>query len=173
MRIIFIILVLFFVAIVQTTFVPKIAIYGVFPNLILLVIIFKSAFKDYRKVFIWSLTGGIILDIFSGGIPFGVFTLSFLIISLLVSFLSRNIWSSEFIGLVLLLLTFLGSFISGFTTVLFTKLGFLIMGVSWGAYLGHLSVIVFSESVYNLILMAIFLLVLKKTQLFNRIYVRR
>ncbi len=161
MRIAFVILVCFFIVILQTTFAPKLAIYGVFPNLILVLVIFKSLFKDYKEIFIWPLAGGLILDIFSG-FPFGVFTLSFLVVSLAVSFLSRNIWSSENIGLVVMLITFLGSILSGFLTAIFSKLGYLLMNLSWAFNFKQILVITFSEAIYNVILAAILLLVLKR-----------
>jgi len=172
MKTIFIILILFFVAVLQTTFVPKLAVYGIFPSLMLVVIIFKSLFKEYKEIFIWPLAGGVILDFFSQ-LPFGVFTLVFLIISLMVSFLSRNIWTSENISLVVVLITFLGSLASGLLTILFSKLGYLLMNLSWVLDFKQLMIIIFSQAVYNVFLAAILLLVLKKLQLLSRIYANR
>lgn len=164
MKTIFIILIVFLAAMLQATFVPKIAIYGVFPNLMLVLIIFKSIFKDYKKIFLWPLAGGLILDIQTFP-PFGVFTLSFLIISFVVSFLSRNIWTHENVGLVVVLITFLGSLLSGFLTAIFAKVGFLLMSPPWVLDFKQLLAIILGEAVYNVLLAAIFLLILKKMRL--------
>lgn len=172
MKTIFIILALFFVVVLQTTFIPKLAIYGVFPNLMLVLVIFKSLFKDYKEIFIWPLAGGLILDI-SSSFPFGVFTLSFLIISIITSFISRNIWTSENVGLVIVLITFLGSFSFGFLTANLAKLGYLLMNLSWALNFKQLLVITSCEAIYNVILAVILLLVLKKIQLLGKTYVNR
>lgn len=161
MRIVFIILALFFVAMLQTTFVPRLALYGVFPNLMLVVIVYKSLFKDYKEILIWPLAGGLILDFFSA-MPFGVFTLSFLIVSFLVSFLSRNTWSSENIGLVVVMVTLLGSFAFGLSAFFLTKVGFLLMGLSWAASLKQVLSIAFAEAGYNVGLAVVLFLILKK-----------
>lgn len=160
MRIIFIILVLFFVGITQTTFIPKLAVYGIFPNLMLVIIILRSLFKKYKEIFIWPLAGGVILDIQSY-LPLGVFTLSFLIISLLVSFLSRNIWSSESIGLVLLLLTLLASLILGAGGVFFTKIGNL-ANFSWVFDFRGALIVIVSQTLYNAALMMVLFFVVSK-----------
>ncbi len=161
MKIAFIILALFFVAILQVTFVPKLSIYGVFPNLMLVVIIFKSLFKDYREIFIWSLAGGLILDVFSAT-PFGVFTLSFLIVSFIINFLSRNIWTSENVGLVVMIIVLLGSLIFGFSNLSFTKLAYLLMGLSWTVTLKQVLRVIFAETGYNIGLAVVLFFVLKK-----------
>lgn len=161
MRIFFIILTLFFVAILQVTFMPKLSIYGVFPNLMLVVIIYKSLFKDYKEIFIWPLAGGLVLDVFSAT-PFGVFTLSFLIVSLIINFLSRNIWTSENIGLVVVIIVLLGSLIFGFSNFSFTRLAYLLMGLSWKVTLKQALGVIFAETGYNIGLTVVLFFVLKK-----------
>jgi len=158
---IFIILALFFVAILQTTFMPKLSIYGVFPNLMLIVIIYKSLFKEYKEIFIWPLVGGIVLDVFSAT-PFGVFTLSFLIVSLIINFLSRNIWTSENVGLVVVIVVLLGSLVFGFSNLSLTKLAYLLMSISWTVALKQALGVIFAETACNIGLAAVLFFVLRK-----------
>jgi len=76
------ILLLSTIAIVQSTAMPHVAIMGVKPNLMLLVVISWSLLRGIKEGSIWGLVGGLILDTFSSA-PFGVSTLAMLAVSLL------------------------------------------------------------------------------------------
>lgn len=94
------ILLLSTIAIVQSTGMPHVAIMGVKPNLMLLVVISWSLLRGIKEGSAWGFIGGLILDIFSSA-PFGVSTLAMLAVSLLAGLGEMGIFHTH-IGLLLL-----------------------------------------------------------------------
>lgn len=73
-------------------------------DLILVVLVAIALQKRSDYAWIWSLVGGLFVDFFSG-LPFGVFTVSYLIVISLASFLRDRIWRFSFLMQLLVVLT--------------------------------------------------------------------
>ncbi len=73
-------LLLLSVALIQSTVMPHLALWGVKPNLMLLVVVSWSLLRGTREGMIWGFIGGFCLDLFSGA-PFGLSALALLIVS--------------------------------------------------------------------------------------------
>lgn len=74
------ILLLISVALIQSTVVPHLTLWGVKPDLMLLVVISWSLLRGAREGIIWGFIGGFCLDLFSGT-PLGLSALALLIVS--------------------------------------------------------------------------------------------
>lgn len=70
------------VALLQTTLAPHLTFRGAKPDFMLLVVISWSLLRGGREGMVWGFFGGLMLDLLSGG-PFGVFTLSLVLIGYL------------------------------------------------------------------------------------------
>jgi len=70
------------VAILQTTIVPGLAVWGVFANLPLLVVVSWSLLRGPREGAVWGFIAGLMVDLLSGA-PFGAATLSLIIVGFL------------------------------------------------------------------------------------------
>lgn len=70
------------VAILQTTLVPALAIWGVFADLPLLVVVSWSLLRGPREGILWGFVAGLMVDLFSGA-PFGASTLALIAVGLL------------------------------------------------------------------------------------------
>jgi len=73
---------LFVVALLQSTLVPHLSIWGVFADLPLLVVVSWSLLRGSREGAIWGFIAGLAVDLFSGA-PFGAATLSLIVAGLL------------------------------------------------------------------------------------------
>jgi len=76
------ILLICFLVLFQQSFLPHFAIYGMIPNLVL-VLVFVLNILDYKSGLVLSFGAGLILDIYSG-MPLGVSGLLFLIMAILI-----------------------------------------------------------------------------------------
>jgi rod shape-determining protein MreD len=65
------------VALVQATIVPHLTIWGVYPDLPLLVVVSWSLLRGAREGMVWGFVAGVAVDLFSGA-PFGAATLGLL-----------------------------------------------------------------------------------------------
>lgn len=70
------------VALVQTTIMPHLTVFGVFPDLPLLVVVSWSLLRGAKEGVIWAFMAGIAVDLFSGA-PFGAATFSLIVVGLL------------------------------------------------------------------------------------------
>jgi rod shape-determining protein MreD len=70
------------VAILQTTIVPGLAVWGVFANLPLLVVVSWSLLRGPREGAVWGFIAGLMVDLLSGA-PFGAATLSLITVGFL------------------------------------------------------------------------------------------
>ena len=66
------------VALLQTTVMPHLAVWGVFPNLPLLFVVDWGLLRGSREGLIWGFIAGVAVDLFSGA-PFGAATLSLIL----------------------------------------------------------------------------------------------
>lgn len=72
--------IMFSLALLQTTVMPRITVLGVHPDLVLMAVVAWSVLRGSREGMVWALIGGIVMDLFSAA-PFGISTLTLLIIS--------------------------------------------------------------------------------------------
>jgi rod shape-determining protein MreD len=86
---------LLFIAILQTTIVPHLAIWGVFPNLPLLIVVSWSLLQGARKGIIWGFVAGLAVDLLSGA-PVGTATLSLMAASLMAGLGRATIFQTFF-----------------------------------------------------------------------------
>jgi rod shape-determining protein MreD len=68
------------VALVQATIVPHLTIWGVFPDLPLLIVVSWSLLRGAKEGMVWGFVAGVAVDLFSGA-PFGAATLGLLVAS--------------------------------------------------------------------------------------------
>jgi rod shape-determining protein MreD len=72
------------VAIIQTAVTPGLMMFGLRFDLMLVVVVYWGLLRGVKEGLIWGAFGGMALDLLSGS-PFGVFTVSLIIVSLLTS----------------------------------------------------------------------------------------
>ena len=70
---------------------PSLAISGVMPDLMLLVVVSWSLLRGSREGLLWALGGGLLLDLLSGG-PFGVATIALALSSVIVGLGEFNVF---------------------------------------------------------------------------------
>jgi len=90
----FVILLLGFIAVLQTTLVPLILPGPVRPDLMLLIVVGWGVVHGNGQAALWGLGGGILLDLFSGT-PFGLHSLSLGAVGLLADSLQTNFFRSN------------------------------------------------------------------------------
>ena len=82
-------------AIIQVVVVPKLAVRGVYPDLILLLVIGKSLIAGRHGAIIWGFVGGLWMDILSGG-AMGASSLALMATVLLTGFGHNAIFRRHF-----------------------------------------------------------------------------
>ena len=78
----------------QSAIVPHIRIAGVYPDIMLILVVSWSLLRGFREGLIWALAGGIILDLLSGA-PFGMFTLTLVCAAILPGIGTANFFRSH------------------------------------------------------------------------------
>ena len=118
----------------QVTLAPYIEISGVHPDLVLVLVVSWIVLRGLEEGLLWAFIAGVSLDMLSGA-PFGVFTLTMLVVAWLVSLFHGRIFGSSIVlplslifplsllfnGLALFLLAVLGRPIA-WSDVFFSKL---------------------------------------------------
>ncbi|MBN1934798.1 MAG: rod shape-determining protein MreD [Anaerolineae bacterium] len=87
-------LLLFGLALVQSTVLPRVTLWGVHPELMLMVVISWSILSGAEEGMLWALIGGIPLDLLSAG-TFGLHTLALLLVSFLSGLGESTIFRSD------------------------------------------------------------------------------
>jgi rod shape-determining protein MreD len=82
------------VTLLQSTVLPHLTLAGVAPDLMLLVIVSWSLLRGTAESIVWALIGGLMLDLTSG-IPFGVTTVSLVLISVLTGLGEVNVFRAN------------------------------------------------------------------------------
>jgi rod shape-determining protein MreD len=109
------------VALLQTTIIPRLVVWGVHIDLPLVVVVNWSLLQGSREGIIWGFTAGFAVDLFSGA-PFGAATLSMLTVGFLSGFGHATVFRARavlYLGTVFLatlvynLLFLLGVWVSG------------------------------------------------------------
>jgi rod shape-determining protein MreD len=73
------------VAVIQATVMPHVALWGVFPDLPLLIVVSWTLLRGAREGMVWGFIAGMAVDLFSGA-PFGAATLSLIAVGFLSGF---------------------------------------------------------------------------------------
>jgi len=73
---------------------PRLSLWGVMPDLMLLVVVSWNLLRGAREGIVWALGGGLLLDLLSSG-PFGVATISVALASLLAGLGELNIFQGS------------------------------------------------------------------------------
>ncbi len=93
-------------ALLQSTLLPHAAILNVWPNLVLLAVVSWTLLRGLAEGLMWAFIGGLWLDILSGG-PFGLSTLTLVLVAFVISFLEASLFR-EHIVLVVAIVTVAG-----------------------------------------------------------------
>ena len=105
----------------QVTLSPYIKISGVHPDLVLVLVIGWIILRGLGEGFVWACIGGLALDFLSGA-PFGVFTLTMLVVATAANFSHGRVFGSSIV--LPLSLTFpLSLLFNGFALLLLNLLG--------------------------------------------------
>jgi rod shape-determining protein MreD len=83
-------------AILQTSVVPHLAVWGVFPDLPLLIVVNWSLVRGAREGIVWGFVAGVAMDLLSGA-PFGAATLSLMVVGLLSGLASATVVRARFV----------------------------------------------------------------------------
>jgi len=86
------IFIVFLVIVLQTVIFPKAPLWGIIPNLALIVVVCWSILRGEEGLY-WAFVLGLIFDLI-GGVYFGLWTFAFLIISFLILLLSEELLQS-------------------------------------------------------------------------------
>jgi rod shape-determining protein MreD len=84
------------VALFQTTALPALKIFGVKPELMLLTVLAWSLVRGVEEGLVWAFLGGLMLDLFSGGV-FGASTLALLFVSFLSGLTEGSVTRTGFL----------------------------------------------------------------------------
>jgi rod shape-determining protein MreD len=82
------------IAVFQSTLLPHLRIWGVFPNLMLVVVVSWSLLRGADQGLVWAFVGGALIDVLSGG-PMGVATLSLMAVAFLAGIGEVNIFRTH------------------------------------------------------------------------------
>ncbi len=144
-------------ALVQATLSPYMKINGVHPDLVLLLVIGWTILRGLEEGVVWSLIGGISLDFLSGA-PFGVFSLTLLLVAVTTSLFHGRLFGSSLV--IPLVLTFPLSLLFNGAALFF--LSFLGHPVAW---IPAFYVILLPNAIFNT---GVMLLVFSMLYLLNR-----
>lgn len=124
--------ILFAIAVLQTTLVPGFRVWGVYPNLPLIVVASWSLLHGVREGVVWGFVAGVALDLLSGA-PFGAATLSLMAVGALSGLGQVTVFRTHLV--LPLVVTFLTSIVFGLTFLAILQ----ISGhtVAWGDSLVH------------------------------------
>jgi rod shape-determining protein MreD len=93
---------LFGLALLQSTVMPKITLLGVHPDLLLMAVTSWSLLRGSEEGMLWALIGGISLDLFSGA-PFGIYSLALLLIGFAAGLGQRNMLRIDILAPILVI----------------------------------------------------------------------
>ncbi len=86
----------------QSTVMPKITVLGVHPDLVLMAVTSWSLLRGSEEGMLWALVGGVALDLFSGA-PFGIYSLSLLLIGFAAGLGPRNMLRIDILAPILVI----------------------------------------------------------------------
>jgi rod shape-determining protein MreD len=83
-------------AILQTSVVPHLAVWGVFPDLPLLIVVSWGLVRGAQEGIVWGFIAGVAVDLLSGA-PFGAATLSLMVVGLISGLASSTVVRAQLI----------------------------------------------------------------------------
>ncbi len=123
MRLVTLVCLIIFLVLLQSAFLNHLKITGIAPNFVLIAVILISLEFNLRKAFIAGIVAGLMLDIFSS-MPFGIFTLAFILISLGLNFAKHYLFAHANFA-VILAAVFLGTLFFDFFVFFLDKILFI------------------------------------------------
>lgn len=96
--------VLAFISILQSAVVSRVPLNQGTADLMLVLLVAIALQKRVSTAWQWSIIGGLLID-FSSGLPFGIFTVSYLLVTALAVILRERIWRFSFLMQLLIVLT--------------------------------------------------------------------
>lgn len=112
----------------QVSFVSSLPSYFSNINILLLILVYVLIISDMETAFIYALSFGILMDMFSF-MPFGVYSLSFILLSIVTNFLLINFFTNRSIY-AFLALTASASILNFLFIVIFNNLSALVVDVN-------------------------------------------
>ncbi len=94
MNVYLVMLLLFVLATVQSTILPRLTVWGVHPELMLMAVISWSILSGAEEGMLWALIGGILLDLFSAS-HFGLHTMALLMVAFPSGLGQRTLFRSD------------------------------------------------------------------------------
>ena len=133
MRYLVLILIFFLAVIIQTSLLPFINIYGVKPNLVLILLLIWAIAKEFKNIWGLIILAGLFLDLFSG-LFFGVSMLSLLVTFFLLIWLVKNLFGQINFGILTALIV-IATLVYNLLLLALTKLFQPDFIISWLSYL--------------------------------------
>ena len=132
------------VAILQTTLVPSLAIWGVFANLPLLFVVSWGLLRGPREGALWGFIAGLMVDLLSGA-PFGAATVSLIVVGFLAGLGETTVFRAR------IALPMIVMFLA---TIVYELLFLLIVQISgqWVAWLDSVFRLVIPSAILNAVL---------------------
>ncbi len=132
------------VAILQTTLVPSLAIWSVFANLPLLVVVSWGLLRGPREGALWGFIAGLMVDLLSGA-PFGAATVSLIVVGFLAGLGETTVFRAR------IALPMIVMFLA---TIVYELLFLLIVSISgqWVAWLDSVFRLVIPSAILNAVL---------------------
>jgi len=94
--------ILFGLALLQSTVMPKVTLLGVHPDLLLMAVTSWSLLRGSEEGMLWALVGGVALDLFSAA-PFGIYSLGLLLIGFAAGLGQRNMLRIDILAPILVI----------------------------------------------------------------------
>lgn len=141
------------VAILQTTLVPSLAIWSVFANLPLLVVVSWGLLRGPREGALWGFIAGLMVDLLSGA-PFGAATVSLIVVGFLAGLGETTVFRARIaLPMMVMLLA----------TIVYELLFLLIVRLSgqWVAWLDSVFRLVIPSAILNAVLTPIVFLTMR------------
>jgi rod shape-determining protein MreD len=141
------------IAILQSTIVPQLAVWGVFADLPLLVVVSWSLLRGSREGIVWGFIAGVAVDLFSGA-PFGAATLPMIAVGFLSGLGQAAVFRAH------IALPLVAMFLA---TVVYDLLFLLIVRISGYpvAWLESLLRLVLPSAVLNTVLMPVLFIIMR------------
>jgi rod shape-determining protein MreD len=95
------ILLMLLAVIFQTAVFPQLSIWGIFPNIIFIIMVSFCLSNNYVEACVWAVAGGLMLDIFSAK-SFGISALSLLLGAVVIYFISMSLEFSKTLSRIIL-----------------------------------------------------------------------
>lgn len=132
------------VAILQTTLVPSLAIWSVFANLPLLVVVSWGLLRGPREGALWGFIAGLMVDLLSGA-PFGAATVSLIVVGFLAGLGETTVFRAR---------VALPMIVMFLATIVYELLFLLIVSISgqWVAWLDSVFRLVIPSAILNAVL---------------------